>query len=96
MDEIIKPSADRVGIDKPLCENCHHGTHETDGDYGEIDCGWFCELKREETEPDHLCVLWLPDFWQTPFADEVGGDSPDEVAASIRSAQTKYQNAIKY
>ena len=93
--DVAQQRAERFGIEKPLCQNCQHGNHETDGDHGEIDCGWFCELQREETEPDHLCVLWVPDFWQTPFACEVGGDSPDEVAASMKAAQSKYHAAFK-
>lgn len=92
---IVMRRAERFGVGKPACKNCHVGGHETDGDYGEIDCGWWCGAKDDETEPDAICDLWLPDFWETPFADEVGGETPEDVNHSMVEASKRYKAAIK-
>lgn len=94
-DSAVMRRSSRFGIDKPACKNCHAGQHETDGNHGEIDCGWWCSARDGEVEADQVCELWLPEFWLTPFAEELGGETLEEMDASMKTARDKYESAIR-
>lgn len=58
--DIIKSGLNLLAMDNPNeykisgCIDCEDCYHETDGDYGEIDCGWYCSKFENYT--------WLNSF----------------------------------
>lgn len=80
------------------CSTCAAFRHESDGEYGEIFCGYYCDnedrpgnerltnLKSFPFKKEQRC--WQPDFWQTKFADEIDGtdETHDSAAYHFREA----------
>lgn len=91
---MISQHANKFGIDTPACKNCCFGRHETDGDYGTIDCGWYCSISEKEIDQDGICDVWTPEFWMTSFSNEVGGKTQEQVLESVKRAMEKYENTI--
>ena len=80
---------------KRTCEFCQHAEHELDGEYGEIDCGWRCDLKETEsdaTEPNATCDKWRLAIWHSSFVYDINFnvDSTDEIDQQIEEASKGY------
>ncbi|WP_164851250.1 hypothetical protein [Larkinella soli] len=87
---------------KKNCRNCAHFSAESDGDYGEIFCGYYC------SEKPHVAYLtsfpfqkempcFKPDFWLTMMHDPEMNRLHDEDMRMERQEQEweswKYFNA---
>lgn len=82
------------------CGTCQHFRHETDGDYGEIDCGTFCTLRDPNCEAkgdlsdESCCDLWYPEFWQSTYATRITGPSFEDVDKQMKAAVTEFHRDI--
>ena len=93
------------GIQK--CENCTRAVHEFDGDYGTIDCGWYCDLHYQFHEkrgyPKNFPFLqapgcFIPEFFLTSFSEILpdgfcgDGDDDDIYQAACKDYLKFYYN----
>lgn len=89
-----------LGVEPANCKSCIHYSTEFDGDYGEIFCGAFClyhDPQRNSDEdilPEHSCIYWYPDFWQTKFTATIDG-SDESVRLAMHNLRMTIDEAIK-
>lgn len=82
------------------CGTCQHFRHETDGDYGEIDCGTFCTLRDPNCDADgdlsneSCCDLWYPDFWQSTYATRITGPNFEDVNRQMKEAVAAFHSDL--
>jgi hypothetical protein len=92
-----------TGISRADCYSCAYGHEETDGEYGQIYCGWLCEMLTEllaevklDEEPLYVDDLDIPlhmekECWEPNFWISI---FPEE-AHSTNDTKKAYKRFVK-